>query len=243
MDDDVAALYLKDIGKVAFLSHEEEHDLFVAYEKISCLFCMTAMFFQNTDVIWLITLKNIHEDRLRLRTEIMSHYLPFVVSIARSYATRFRISLLDLVQEGNMGLLRAMNSFNHRLGRFITYANGWVRARMNESIPFYKSEMRHCTRFRIYEEGGDEEYPLAEVMVDTQSSLEDRYAEQELEQLMQRQRAIHLEARERKILCMRFGLEGMSDHTLEETGVIFGISRERIRQIEERALRKLTRTW
>lgn len=256
--------YLREIGKVALLSPEEERAL----------------------------AKKVSEGDEQARQQMIEANLRLVVSIAKRYIGRSsNLNLLDLIQEGNIGLSKAVNKFNYKKGfKFSTYATWWIRqaitraladqgrtiripVHMVETITKYlktrrslaqalgrdplpeeiASEMEKDVEEILYlmqisqstsslnqplgdEDGGSE---LADFISDTKTITPDNHAtrellKNELEKIMQ-----ELSKREREIIKMRFGLNDEMTHTLEEVGKAFGVTRERIRQIEAKTLEKL----
>jgi len=225
----------------------------------------------------------------RAKSEMIQANLRLVVSIAKRYTNR-GVSFLDLVQEGNLGLIKAAERFEYRLGyRFSTYATWWIRQSITRAladqsrtirIPVHMFEtIARITRIQrqlvqelgrdpIEEELADElQMPVERVRailkfseqpislhspVRTESSavfgdlLEDTQAEKPFENAEQNLLKAALEdiltslnEQERRVLRLRFGVDDGCVHTLEEIGRKFQLTRERIRQIEAKALRKL----
>jgi len=253
--------YLREIGKVNLLTAEEEIELAKRYER------------QDKRAKDILT-----ESNLRL-----------VVSIAKKYIGR-GLSLLDLIQEGNQGLIRAVEKYDWRRGyKFSTYATWWIRQAITRAIadqartiriPVHMVEtinklyrtsrrlMQELGREPTSEEIGEEleidadrvreifkiaqettslEAPVGEdkesflgdfIKDDSQPSPVSQAAKQLLKDHLDEVLAT-LSDREARVLKLRFGLEGAKQMTLEEVGKVFGVTRERIRQIEAKALRKL----
>jgi RNA polymerase primary sigma factor len=224
------------------------------------------------------------------REEMVKAHLRLVVAIAKKYRRNSSLDLLDLIQEGNMGLMHAVEKFNHRRGvKVSTYAVWWIRqaitraiadqgrtiripVHMNETASkvlrerrkFRQQQGREATAAEIAARTG---MPVARVeqvlsMVQEPTSLDLPIGEDgdaTLGELIEATDAINpqvaaeasalarsvtealagLTPREQRILRMRFGIGGAGDHTLEEVGQVFGVTRERIRQIEAKALEKL----
>ena len=227
---------------------------------------------------------------MRGREEMVRAHLPLVVAIAKRYRRNGAMDLLDLIQEGNMGLMHAIEKFDYRRGvKVSTYAVWWIRQSIARAIADQSRTIRipvHMTevaarvlrdRRKLYQEKGREPgaaeiavrtgVPIARIeqvlsLVQQPASLDSPVGEDgdaTLGDLIAAPNTIdpHMAAeasvlrdvvseaigtltpREERILRMRFGIGGMAEHTLEEVGQIFGVTRERIRQIEARALMKL----
>jgi RNA polymerase primary sigma factor len=259
--DDSVRLYLREIGRVPLLTAAEEIEL----------------------------AKRIAKGDKSAKDKMVEANLRLVVSIAKKYIGR-GLDLLDLIQEGSSGLLRAVEKFDYTKGfKFSTYATWWIRQAITRAIADQARTIRipvHMvetinklirTQRRLVQELGREPLPeeiaaemeievdkvnhilkikqdivsleapvgddgdshLAEFIEDEESPTPDMIA---ANQLLKEQVATVLSLltpREQKILRMRFGLEDGRSHTLEEVGLEFGVTRERIRQIEAKALTKL----
>ncbi|MBP6044748.1 MAG: RNA polymerase sigma factor RpoD [Microgenomates group bacterium] len=253
--------YLKEIGKTPLLKFEQEVDLAKRYEK----------------------------GDEQAKELLIKANLRLVVSIAKKYLGR-RLSFLDLIQEGNKGLIRGVEKYDWRRGfKFSTYATWWIRQAITRAIAdqsrtiripvhmvdqinrFYKTQRRLTQKYgrdpklkeiakdmeitveevenlmRISQQpkslstpiGDDKETTLEQFITDaSQPSLYDKVAKELLKDALNKVLDT-LSPRERKVLMMRFGLEDSKQKTLEEVGKEFKVTRERIRQIEAKAIRKL----
>jgi RNA polymerase primary sigma factor len=276
--DDPVRMYLKEIGRVPLLSMEDEKNLAMRIEAGEQELAKDGS--ANQVVV------GQGDEAKRQLTEAN---LRLVVSIAKKYVGRGML-FLDLIQEGNLGLIRAVEKFDYRKGyKFSTYATWWIRQAITRAladqartirIPVHMVEtinrLIKISRQLLQELGRDpsvEEIAaemgltpekVREVIKISQEpiSLETPIGEEEdshLGDFIEDQEAVapaeaasvmllkekmqdvlqNLTDRERKVLVLRFGLEDGHQRTLEEVGQEFGVTRERIRQIEAKALRKL----
>ena len=260
--DDPVKMYLKDIGKVPLLSSDEEIEL----------------------------AKKMMYGDAAAKAKLSESNLRLVVSIAKRYVSRSNMQFLDLIQEGNIGLLKAVEKFDHTKGfRFSTYATWWIRQSITRAIadqartirvPVHMVEtinrLTRVTRSLIQKLGRDptsseiaaamgipeerimeiqriamDPISLETTIGDEEDSkisdfIEDESAVSPLEaasQSLLREQLLSvvetLTPREQKVIRMRYGLDNSHPRTLEEVGKEFNVTRERIRQIEAKALRKL----
>ena len=259
--DDTVKMYLREIGKYPLLTFKEEVEL----------------------------AKKIKKGDMRAKHKLVNSNLRLVVSIAKKYTGRGML-FLDLIQEGNLGLIRAVEKFDYRKGyKFSTYATWWIRQAITRSIadlartiriPVHMVEtinkIRKINRMLLQKFGrkpteqeiakraimtvekvreiskvsqlplsleipiGDEESShLGDFVEDNTIAHPDEMVlhgmlRDDLEEIMN-----SLSERERNVLMLRFGLEDGRPRTLEEVGQMYKVTRERIRQIEAKALRKL----
>ncbi|MFL5641980.1 MAG: RNA polymerase sigma factor [Chloroflexota bacterium] len=282
--------YLKQIGKVPLLNAAEEVELAMrieaglfAEEKLSHMSAAEKSSQLGLDLQW------VARDGQRAKSHLLGANLRLVVSLAKRYTGR-GMQFLDLIQEGNLGLMRAVDKFDHTKGfKFSTYATWWIRQAITRAIADQARTIRipvhmvetinkliRVSRGLLQELGREptaEE--IAERMLITPDKvreivkvsqepvsletpigeeedshlgdfIEDRGAlapaEAASHQLLKEQVEAVLDSltgRERRVLQLRFGLEDGRARTLEEVGKEFNVTRERIRQIEAKALRKL----
>ncbi|MBI2175430.1 MAG: sigma-70 family RNA polymerase sigma factor [Parcubacteria group bacterium] len=263
LSSDSVQMYLREIGRIPLINAAEEKEL----------------------------AKRIEQGDEDAKSKLAQANLRLVVSIAKKYVGRTNLTLLDLVQEGNLGLFRAVEKFDWRRGyKFSTYATWWIRqavtraiadqartiripVHMVETISKYQQVVRRLTQDlgrdplageiaaemgvevekihqiqKISQEtvsleapvGEDgEDSTLGEFIKDEKMLSPAQEAARRLLRDQVREILLDLSAREQKILRMRFGLDDGITHTLEEVGKEFGVTRERIRQIEAKAIEKI----
>ncbi len=262
--DDSIQMYLREIGKVPLLTGNQEVEL----------------------------AKRIGKGDVAARKKLTEANLRLVVSIAKKYMGR-NLGLLDLIQEGNLGLFRAVDKFDWRKGyKFSTYATWWIRqaitraladqsrtiripVHMVETLNKYAQAERQLVQDlgreplpeeiaaemgidveKVYhlkkisqetvsidssvnEAEGDNETTLSDFIEDEDTALPQEVAGRQILKEYVQGILTDLDPREQKILKLRFGLEDGVTHTLEEVGEEFGVTRERIRQIEAKALERI----
>lgn len=191
---------------------------------------------------------------VRSRDELACSALGFVVRVAREYG-RHGVPLEDLVAEGNLGLLEAARRYDPgRETKFITYASWWIRKAILRavheqsrlvSIPSYQLRKGGPVARRAFEisletpTGSEGSVPLREIMADERSPHPERRALEDEERRILREALDRLSTQEMAVVVRRFGLDGAPCQTLKEAGAELGVSRERVRQIERAATRKL----
>jgi RNA polymerase primary sigma factor len=287
--DDGIGLYLREMTRVPLLTNNEEVHLAKTLERARANQAKLATRGDRMNRIEREKILSFVEDGRKAREHLIKANTRLVVSIAKKYMGR-GLPFLDLIQEGNLGLMKSVEKFNYKLGfRFSTYATWWIRqtitraiadqsrtirvpVHMNDRIRrLYKTTReleqmlgRHPTPIEIaHELGVDSEQVEWMLKVSWRPlSLEQPIGEEEdnefgsfvedentpspsqtvyenilkdkIEQVLS-----SLTPREQRILRLRFGLVNGKCYTLEEVGQKFGLTRERIRQIEARALRRL----
>jgi len=253
---DLVRIYLREIGRVPLLTAEDEVELakcieagLFAEEKLGGGFPMLGAVLGDLELL-------VGEgDRAKQR--LIEANLRLVVSIAKRYIGRGLV-FLDLIQEGNLGLIRAVEKFDYTRGyKFSTYATWWIRQAITRAIadqartirvPVHMVEtinkLARVTR-QLHQELG-REATAEEIAAELGDFIEDADAVVPMEAaafiMLQDQLERVLDAladREQRIIQLRFGLTDGHPRTLEEVGREFGVTRERIRQIESKTLAKL----
>lgn len=267
LSEDSVRLYLREIGKIPLLTFEEENEL----------------------------ARKVVEGNVRAKEKMIESNMRLVVSIAKRYSGR-GLDLLDLIQEGNTGLIKAVDKFDPERGfKFSTYATWWIRQAITRAladqartirIPVHMVEtinkLQRTTRqlsqdlnreptneelakamgmsvkkieaiIRNRQEigsldatigkdsGDEEESTLGDFIQDDEHASPEETARQNMMKEKVGGILDKLTDRERKIIALRFGLDGERPHTLEEVGEEFAVTRERIRQIEVKAIDKLSK--
>jgi RNA polymerase primary sigma factor len=285
--DDTVGLYLKEMARVPLLTIEEE--VYLAKRLESGNHAALALRNNGTETRRRLELENVIADGKAAREHLITANTRLVVSIAKKYMGR-GVPFLDLIQEGNLGLMKAVEKFDYRRGyRFSTYATWWIRQTITRAIadqgrtirvPVHMSDSirrLYKTARKLEQDHGRKPTPeeiAAELEIEPRKvrwmlkvswqplSLERPVGEEEDSELgnfiedessptppqSAYQNLLHekveevlatLTPREARILRLRFGLHNGRSYTLEEVGQKFGLTRERIRQIEGKALRRL----
>lgn len=188
----------------------------------------------------------------KAREKLIIHNLRLVVKIAAGYQGR-GLSLLDLIQVGNEGLIRAVEKYNPEKGAKLSYyASFWIKQKINRAIFLQGKDVRFKD-FKKYANNGplnivyldgpiseNSEETLYHFFEDDKAERADKIASRKSDFIyLKRVMARKLKPIEREILYKRYGLDGRGEKTLEKIGKDFGVTRERIRQIEVNALKKL----
>ncbi len=297
--DTTLRTYLRDIRKVPLLTREEEIEIAKRIEKskwvqrqrrrLDALKIKRGKKAEKNRLMLAGKVRAAAEDAERARQELIVSNLRLVVNIAKKYVNR-GLSLMDLIQEGNLGLMRAVEKYDFQLGnKFSTYAVWWIKQAVIRAIAdkarviripvhmveIYNQVIKHGRE--ITQESGHEatpheiarrmgipvekvadalkvanspiplEKPIGEEEESTLSQfINDTNAVSPVDEMMVRDMAhqirdaLHaLSPREERVLKMRFGIDEPHRYTLDEVGQAFNVTRERIRQIEANALRKL----
>ena len=261
--DNSLSFYYKKISKYPVLSTEEEKEL----ARLSSLGDNNA------------------------KTKLIQSNLRLVINIARKSIHISKLSMADLIQEGNLGLMVALDKYNWKLGyKFSTYATWWIKQAMFKAI----SEQSHCMKIPVYiqetlskykkiknsleqkyncqikpsivadkmgisenkintflnaftkslsienslDAADDKQLNLSEIIEDVKQNVEKEIESEELKKDIKKALNI-LKEKEREVITLRFGLEDSGKRTLEEISNIYGVTKECIRQIEKRAIRKI----
>jgi RNA polymerase primary sigma factor len=287
--EDTVGLYLKEMSQVPLLSMAEEQDIAKRIEKGRAARFELASVDVESDPVRVSELRVYIKDGEQAWEHLIKANTRLVVSIAKRFIGR-GVPFLDLIQEGNLGLIKAVEKFDYQRGfRFSTYATWWIRQSITRSIldpgrtiriPVHMLDrIRELYRVNHQLEQNLGRKPLAKEIADKMDlsvnkvqwimrvswlplSLETPVGDEEDSELgmfvkdeespspmevtyqsMMREKINEILAtlspREARILRMRFGLDGGRAYTLEEVGLKFGLTRERIRQIEGKALRQL----
>jgi len=283
---DTIGLYFKEMARTPLLSAEEEVQLAMRMEAGLIAEQQLAEFPEHERrAEWQFLV----QDGINAKDHLTRANTRLVVSVAKRFMSR-GVPLLDLIQEGNLGLMKAVEKFDYHRGlRFSTYATWWIRQSISRSIadhgriirvPVHMSDsIRHLYHVKQELEqetgrkpsieeiaeamkcepkkvqlmlrvswrplsleqpaGNDDDAELGSFIANDREpnpsdSTDNKNLKERLERLLET-----LTPREALILCLRFGLKGGRPHTLEEVGEKFGLTRERIRQIQGRALRRL----
>jgi len=286
-DHDPMSLYLDDISHISLLSREEEVTLAKQIEEGAR--AETELLTPNITPLERHICQEKISAGVRARNRLIEANYRLVISVAKKYANQ-GVNFMDLIQEGNIGLIKAVKKFDYRRGyKFSTYATWWIRQAVTRAladqgrtirIPVHMSERinkyTRTTRSLVQTLGRDPtleeiaaametsvkgikqlqkiiQHPLSieKTIGDTQESNLGDFLEDSSSPTLSESATRHilkermdrvltsLSAREGRILRLRFGLYDGKTYTLEEVGQKFGVTRERVRQIEATALRKL----
>ena len=283
---DTIGLYLKEMGRVPLLSTEEESEL---ARRLEAGISASKKYWKDPNHARAGEWYSLMQQGVDARDHLIRANTRLVVSIAKKYMNR-GVPFLDLIQEGNLGLMKAVEKFDYRRGfRFSTYATWWIRQTITRAIADQGRTIRvpvHMTDrirrlYRVVREleqengrkpdvqeiaramnmeprkvqwmlrvswqplsleqpvGDDEDSELGNFIendaIPTPAQMtHDKLLHEKIEELLST-----LTPREARILRLRFGLQNGKSYTLEEVGEKFGLTRERIRQIEGKALRRL----
>ena len=287
--DDTVGLYLKEMARVPLLTTEEEVDLAKRLEAGNKARAELTRLGDDLDEEKRLIFEAIIEDGKAARDHLIKANTRLVVSIAKKYMGR-GVHFLDLIQEGNLGLMKAVEKFDYTRGyRFSTYATWWIRQTITRAIadqgrtirvPVHMSDRirrLYKTARQLEQENGrkptpeeiaarmdleprkvqwmlkvswrpmslerpvgeEEDSELGSFIEDLTTPTPTQSAYQNLLREKVEEVLGTLTAREARILRLRFGLQNGRSYTLEEVGQKFGLTRERIRQIEGKALRRL----
>ena len=282
LSSDSAKLYREEIARVDLLSAEEVINLAQRIERGRAAA-------ENPKVQGH---KELMEDGEKARRQLIEANLRLVIHIAKRYRG-LEMDLMDLIQEGNLGLIHAVEKFDYRKGyKFSTYATWWIRqsimrALMEQAriirVPLHKVEkMKQLTRTQrrlqqglegeptledlaghmdmsvqqviellimtqtqqplsldICRKVGEDELPLSDLLEDDAMYSPERVVISQTLETQIRELLASLTPRERRVIQLRYGLDGGHEHTLHEAGRKLGLSHEAVRQLESRALRKL----
>ena len=285
---DLVRVYLNGIGRTALLNAEEEVELSKSIEVGLYAEHLLATEEKLTRAKKR-DLKIIAREGRAARSHLLEANLRLVVSLAKRYTGR-GMPLLDLVQEGNLGLIRAMEKFDYAKGfKFSTYATWWIRQAITRGMAdqsrtirlpvhlveqvnklsrirreMYQHLGREATNEELSEESGipvekiellmrqsrdpvsldmpvgsDEEAPLGDFIEDSEATDAEASVVATLRHDDIRQVLNTLEVREQEVICLRYGLDDGLPRTLDQIGRHFGLSRERVRQIEREVMAKL----
>jgi RNA polymerase primary sigma factor len=285
--EDPVHTYLKEIGRVPLLNAELEVEIAKTIEEGNAAAARLAAnelalagegpAEDLLDAGGMSRNKRLMRNGLKAKDELIEANLRLVVSIAKRYRNR-GLAFLDLIQEGNLGLMRAVDKFDHTKGfKFSTYATWWIRQAITRAIADQARTIRipvHMVEtinkvvwaqrqllqelgreptideiLRINQDtvsleqpvGDEDDFNLSDLIEDRGAVVPDDAATRSLLDAAVREALGHLSEREQDVVRLRFGLDDGKIRTLEEVGREFGVTRERVRQIESKTLAKLRR--